>query len=846
MSRPSHFRRDTSIVAAKATTPQAGSCVELADGWHVAITPAQAYDTPDDLPEHLEWLTARVPGTVSAALAAAKRWNAEHPSPLHDKDCWYRVEFDGRGIETLRFGGLATIADVWLNGAHLLHSESMFLSHDVDVTLAGSNILHICFRALGDRLRSRDAGKPAKWRPRMMSSPNLRHVRTTLMGHMPGWWPAIDVVGPWRPVSRLRHSPLGSFTWDVRSRLDGTDGTIEARFSIGKDLRRSPAPEVEIEVGGHRARLTRIGSRTWRGALTLAAIKTWWPCTHGDPVLHAICARVGSNWFDLGRTGFRRVEIDRGTDGHGFALRINGVPIFCRGAVWTSPDPVGLAGTNGACRPLLELLRRANLNMVRVPGNLIYESSEFYDLCDELGILVWQDFMFANFDYPVTDEFQQLVVAEARQFLAGLQHSPSLAVLCGGSEVYQQAAMLGAPAGSWRHPIFEDALANVAATSRPDVAYVPNSPSGGELPFSVSTGVSHYYGVGAYCRPLDDARRAGVRFASECLAFANIPDETTLERTPDVPAVHHPRWKEGTPRDQGASWDFEDVRDFYLEDVYGFDAQALRRCDPGRYAYASRAVVAEVFERTLVEWRRGGSVTSGALVWNLQDLRPGAGWGIVDALGEPKSPWFALKRAGRSLLIALTDEGLDGLAVHIINDTAMDRTLLVTLTSLRDGHVPVIDAKATVEIAARSSRKISATAITGSFFDFTYAYKFGPPAHDVTFAAMHDAATGEQLCEAWHAPCGRSPIQRELGLCAVLRCRDDGGWSLEVSARRHAQSVHIVDRHFRPDDDFFDLNPLNPRQISLVPRDRFAADVSPQGEILALNSSSIARFGPAA
>ena len=182
--------------------------------------------------------------------------------------------------------------------------------------------------------------------------------------------------------------------------------------------------------------------------------------------------------------------------------------------------------------------------------------------------------------------------------------------------------------------------------------------------------------------------------------------------------------------------------------------------------------------------------------------------------------------------------------MHIINETATDRTLLITLTSLREGRVPVIDAKTTIEIERRSAKKVSASALIGGFFDFTYAYQFGPPGHDITFASLHDAATGEQLGEARHAPCGRAPIQRELGLTAAPQRTDDDGWLLEVSTQRHAQSVHIIDRHFRPDDDFFDLNPMTPRRIRLVPRNRSAGNVSPQGEMLALNGSSSVRFGP--
>ncbi|MDQ8307233.1 hypothetical protein Q3C47_13765, partial [Enterococcus faecium] len=158
-----------------------------------------------------------------------------------------------------------------------------------------------------------------------------------------------------------------------------------------------------------------------------------------------------------------------------------------------------------------------------------------------------------------------------------------------------------------------------------DVPYVVNSPSGGPMPFSSNVGVTHYYGVGAYMRPLADARRADVRFAAESLAFAHVPQARTLGQHLLVPAVHSPLWKERVPRDRGASWDFEDVRDHYLQELYGFEPNKLRREDADLYLNLSRAVTGEVAEETYAEWRRHGSGCNGALVWTLQDLLPGPG-----------------------------------------------------------------------------------------------------------------------------------------------------------------------------------------------------------------------------
>src|SRR6185437_1986057 len=158
--------------------------------------------------------------------------------------------------------------------------------------------------------------------------------------------------------------------------------------------------------------------------------------------------------------------------------------------------------------------------------------------------------------------------AEAGEVLAALAGRPSLAVVCGNSEIEQQVAMLGLDPAMGRGELFGELLPAALERSGADAIYVPSAPSGGARPFRPDQGVANYYGVGGYRRPLADARLAGVRFAAECLAFANVPDEAGVEAVlPDAPGdvvVHHPRWKAGVPRDVGTGWDFEDVRDHYL------------------------------------------------------------------------------------------------------------------------------------------------------------------------------------------------------------------------------------------------------------------------------------------
>jgi len=249
------------------------------------------------------------------------------------------------------------------------------------------------------------------------------------------------------------------------------------------------------------------------------------------------------------------------------------------------------------------------------------------------------DFMFANMDYPADDpDFASSVTVEVTQMLERLQSRPSLAVLCGNSEAAQQAAMSGAAREHWSPALFETTLAGHAREYLPDVPYCPSSTHGGDFPFSASQGVTSYYGVGAYLRAPTDARHAELKFASECLAFANVPEMETLERgTERVLHFNQPRWKERVPRDLGAGWDFDDVRDHYLERLFRLQVASLRYSDQDRYLRLSRVTSGEAMAGAFAEWRRTRSVCGGALLLFLRDLWPGAGWGIIDSTGPAQS-----------------------------------------------------------------------------------------------------------------------------------------------------------------------------------------------------------------
>jgi|CXWL01.1.fsa_nt_gi beta-mannosidase len=821
--------------------------VRLLDGWGLCATQPSAAESP----RHLEaatprWTKAKVPGTVAQALKDVGAWNLDDPASLHHRDYWYKCTFSSGPVpageaRTLHFEGLATFAEVWLNGQRILLSDNMFHTHDVEVGkyLQAENELYILFRALNPLLAAKKP-KP-RWKPRMFETSNLRFFRTTLLGHMPGWCPPVHAIGPWRDIWLEEHlGRMRVLTADVRPMLEKNEGTVRARVKVDNLPRGAIG---FLQVGDAKGTLEQVGGGYLEGQVVMGTVKPWWPHTHGDANLYRVEARVADSVVDLGQTGFRTLTLES-EGGKNFGLKVNDVPIFARGACWTTPDLVSLGSSRIDHDALLRLAREAGMNMLRVGGTFVYESDAFFDLCDELGLLVWHDFMFANLDYPAADAlWLRSVVTEAEQFVDRAQLAPSLAVLCGGSEVEQQAAMMGLSREAWSSPLFREVLPGVAQKIRPDVPYWPNSPSGGTLPFQANRGATHYYGVGAYLRPLDDSRRAEVQFASECLAFANIPEASTLSGMllkSEMP-FHHPRWKERVPRDLGANWDFDDVRDHYLKTLFKVDPSELRYTDMERYLACSRVVTGEVMSHVFSEWRSSATPTNGGLVWFFQDLWPGAGWGVVDALGTPKAAWHYLKRAFAPVTVLLTDEGLNGLRIHVVNERKETLAADVRLVHYRHGETPIHSAKCRLKVPGRGRVELWGAELSEHFYDATYAYRFGPPAHDVTVVSLYNVAGSApiKLAEAFHFPQGHSlPARGNLGLEArVVSVR--GVYQLNLKTKRFAQAVHIDDENFRPADDYFHMAPGASRLIPLTP---LKPGVEPDGELHALNLHTPVRF----
>ena len=755
----------------------------------------------------------------------------------------------GRGPVSLVFEGLATVADVWFGGRHVLHSENMFVSHRValEAVAAGDEIVVRC-AALTPLLGQRRP-RP-RWKTQMANHQGLRWFRTSYLGRQPGWTVTPPAVGPWRPVRlepaatatvvgrrlEARGGDDGTAVVSVMVRLAGVVGAGAARLTVAPVGSADGGPGVGAAVV-----TTEVdGAETVvAGDVPVAGVEQWWPHSHGRQPLYRVTVEVGGETIEVGRVGFRTVALDR-TDG-AFGLVVNGVAVFCRGACWWPVDGIGFHGGDTELRETLGLVTAAGMNMVRIPGGSVYEDRRFWDLCDELGIMVWQDCMIGYTDPPEDESFEAAVVGELEEVFGQLSGRPALVVVCGGQEIEEQAAMFGLARSKWSCPLTEKVIPALATALLPGVPYVTSSPTGGDIPFQADRGDCHYWGVGSYLRPASDARLSGIRFMSEGMGFAIPPERQTVDEECGgaIRAGHDPEWKRGVHHDTGRSWDLEDVRDFYVKELFGVDPHRLRYLDPERALDLGRAVTVELFSRTFSEWRRAGSSCRGALGVALRDLVPGAGWGLIDSLGRPKAPWFGLRRVLAPLAMVVTDEGINGLHLHLVNDGDGAFAGEVTVELFARGERRVEEAGGGVEIPARGQVTVDAGSLFDGFRDISYAYRFGPPAYDVVAARLSDG-DGNVVSSVVHLPAGLDrPVEPDIGLIATARQAGDGTWSVTVTTKRLAQWVVIETPGFRPSDSWFHLAPGASRTLLLHGADARAV---PAGHVRAVNAQATARI----
>ncbi len=626
------------------------------------------------------WIEAAVPGCVHLDLMDAEII----PDPFYgfnDQDVdwvaranWlYRREFDcpaellERRRTELVFEGLDTFAIVHLNGQELGRADNMFRCWRFDVTgllKEESNELLVLFepaRTRGDALREADEVHLSTW-----FGGSRIYVRKAQYASGWDWGPDLNTMGLWRPAYLEAHEKgrlLDVHAWaewdEPASPLLHVEVELEA-YEAGR-------VELAVEVTGDDARLTAQvteavseGRNELSVSLRIEEPRLWWPAGGGPQALYTVTVTAELAGEEASRslkTGLRRVELVREKDeeGESFVFHVNGEPVFCRGANWVPADSFLPRVGPEDYEELLQRAADANMNMIRVWGGGIYEDDRFYEICDRLGLMVWQDFMLACATYPEhLDGWRENVSQEAQQAVRRLRNHPCVVLWCGNNECQMLAARRQAPP---HEQVCEQMLPELCARLDPSRPYWPGSPFGGEDPNSPSEGDQHHWGAWWQWESPEAQRNYRGRFISEYGLQAPPSLETVRRYIPSSGHYVQSRVMEHHNR----AWQGTERLYRHLSAMFRVPAEFEDT------VYLMQLTQGEAVKAGAEYWRSRKFRTAGALVWQLNDCWPAVSWAALDYAHRPKALYYYARRFFNPVLPVI--DFRDGrFTVGVVND----------------------------------------------------------------------------------------------------------------------------------------------------------------------------------
>jgi beta-mannosidase len=625
-----------------------------------------------------DWYNATVPGCVHTDLLANKliedpfyRDNEKKQQWIDKRDWEYRTTFRvnaqtlARENVELVFEGLDTYAGVYLNEQLVLKADNMFRKWRVNAKPAlktGENTLRIVFRSPVNEILPVMANlKYQLPAPNDQGEKTSPYTRKAPYHYGWDWGPRFVTSGIWRPVSLeswdgARVSDLQVVVKKISTELAELTANVEVEAS-GAGLATIVLDNVTDKVVAGKQQI-KLEPGTNRVALnfTVSNPKLWWPNGLGAQPLYRFRARsliegrvTGEK---ISRTGLRTLELRQQRDeaGQSFMFVINGIPVFAKGGNWIPADSFPTRITKDKYRFLLESVRDTNMNMLRVWGGGIYEADEFYELCDEMGILLWQDFMFACSMYPANQEFLDSVRAEAIDNVKRLRNHPSIVLWAGNNEVETAWRNWGwrqnLPASVWDDylKIFHGVLQEVTAQFDPLRTYWPSSPHGGldDDPQSLRSGDVHFWQVWHAAEPFSDYEKQMPRFMSE-YGFQSFPNIETVKSytVPSDRDVESPIMLAHQRHPRGNQL----VREYMLRDY----AQPK---DFESFLYVSQVLQAEGIRIGAEHLRRIMPHNMGSLYWQINDCWPVASWSSIDYYGRWKALQYYARRFYNDLLIS--------------------------------------------------------------------------------------------------------------------------------------------------------------------------------------------------
>ncbi|GAA3240874.1 glycoside hydrolase family 2 protein [Dactylosporangium siamense] len=757
------------------------------DGWRLSLLRA-APDTPAAIAAALP-VPATVPGTVHTDLLAAG---------LIDEPCEGRVEatlgwigrcawrYEGSfPVEAAPPGerlelvchGLDTVAVVAVDGRVLGHTRNMHRTHRFDVTglAPGDHTLTIDFLPADEeaqRLREQLGDLPCSY------THPYNFIRKMACNFGWDWGPDLTTAGSWRPIGLHRWSVARLAA--VRPQLTVEGRTGEVRIDVELDRAGDAPLRLVAEIAGrHVTTEVPAGADRARLDCTVPDVRRWWPHDLGGQDRYELTVRLldGDTVLDTWRrsVGFRAVRLDTGTDAGGsrFSLVVNDTPVLVRGVNWIPDDPFPHRVDRDRLRRRLTQARDAGANLIRVWGGGVFGGDDLYDLCDELGLLVWQDFLFACAAYPEEPELAGEVAAEATEAVTRLMPYPSLVLWIGCNENIWAQRDWGWEPGtrgrSWGLGYYLDLLPRIVAELDPTRPYWPGSPysGAGQHPNDPDHGTTHLWAVWNeldYEHYRDSVPRLVGEFGFQGPAtYATLRDALPGEPLhPHSPAlVAHQKAEHGM-----AKLDRSLAHHFGVPD--GFDD----------WHFLASVNQARAIELGITHFRSHRPRCQGTVLWQLNDCWPAISWSVVDSQERRKPAWYALRRAYAPRLVTLQPR--DGRpALVAVNDTATPWSATVRLTRRRldDGAV-LAERTVTVVVAPRGAavRPLdaslsepaapSAELLVASAPDATRALWFFARDRELRYPRARFTATAEAVPGGYRVTVAAQTLLRDLTLLA--------------------------------------------------------------------------------
>ncbi|CAK7230032.1 hypothetical protein SCUCBS95973_007436 [Sporothrix curviconia] len=707
-------------------------------------------DAVDDAPD--AWMPVlAVPSTVHQDLIANKKlenpyigFNELKARWVNEKSWVYRLAFQqptdippGARV-ALVFDGLDTFASVTLDGQTILQSDNMFLGHRVDVTdalqasvtaeteaerqTARQHILEITFDCAQSRARVIQAQHPEhKW---VGFNGDMARLAVRKAQYHWGWdWgPVLMTAGIWRHVRLEVYAARVADLWPQTTSID-LDGktarvtataTIEAAASLASTVKNLTA-SFRLRLHGQEiARQDGIPvsetDQTARAGFQVDNAQLWWPHGYGAQPLYEVVVSLSDRDKELHRTtkkfGIRAAELVQQPDKHGksFFYRINGVDVFCGGSCWIPADSLLPSINAERYRKWMELLVAGGQVMIRVWGGGIYEDDAFYEACDELGVLVWQDFMFGCGNYPTWPAMLASVRQEAVYNVQRLRHHPSIVVYVGNNEDYQVQEQRKLTYNyddkdpqSWlasdfpARYIYEKLLPDVVAEHAPATFYHPGSPWGdGKISSDATVGDMHQWNVWHGTQEKYQIfETLGGRFNSE-FGMEAFPHEATIDYFVEHEADKFP---------QSHVMDFHNKADGHERRLATYLVENLRTAtDLPTYIYLTQVVQAETMMFGYRGWRRqwgDARRCGGALLWQLNDCWPTISWSIADYFLRPKPAYYTVRRVLRPLAVGVQRQHHDWSVAHAQPPTHSTYAVWIASSHQQPAATPIT---ATVEL----------------------------------------------------------------------------------------------------------------------------------------------------